>query len=64
MTSRLLAVRGRLQRQGLVVHVVAESFFDLTPELHRLRDDFRLPPEASDIHGGADSRLIKSRDFH
>jgi error-prone DNA polymerase len=64
MTSHFLAVGGRLQRQGLVVHVVAESFLDLTPELHRLRSGFRLPPEASDIHAGADSRLIKSRDFH
>src|SRR5262249_23107278 len=26
MTARFLAVRGRLQRAGLVVHVVAESF--------------------------------------
>ncbi len=33
MTSRFLAVRGRLQRAGLVVHVLAESFIDLTPSL-------------------------------
>ena len=33
MTSRFLAVRGRLQRAGLVVHVVAESFVDLSAEL-------------------------------
>ena len=38
MTARFLAVRGRLQRAGLVVHVVAESFVDLSAELHRLRD--------------------------
>ena len=33
MTGRFLAVSGRLQRVGLVVHVVAESFIDLSGEL-------------------------------
>ena len=31
--SRLMAVRGRLQREGLVIHVVAETFTDMTPYL-------------------------------
>ncbi len=30
MTARFLAVRGRLQRAGLVIHVIAESFVDLS----------------------------------
>ena len=30
MTARFLAVRGRLQRAGLVIHVVAENFVDLS----------------------------------
>ena len=38
MTSRFLAVRGRLQRAGLVIHVVAESFIDLSAQLPWLRD--------------------------
>lgn len=63
MTSRFLAVRGRLQRAGLVVHVVAETFIDLSADLHRLRDDEPLigsaiPQEPDDL------TLIKSRDFH
>src|ERR1700745_4342771 len=33
MTSRFLAVRGRLQRAGLVIHVVAENFTDLSTPL-------------------------------
>ena len=33
MTARFLAVRGRLQRAGLVIHVVAEKFIDLSAEL-------------------------------
>ncbi|MDP1730371.1 MAG: error-prone DNA polymerase [Devosia sp.] len=31
--SRLLAVKGQLQREGLVTHVVAHSFTDMTSEL-------------------------------
>jgi error-prone DNA polymerase len=38
MTSRFLAVRGRLQRAGLVIHVVAESFIDLSAQLPWLRE--------------------------
>jgi len=56
MTGEFLAIRGKLQRAGLVIHVVAESFMDLSVELRRLRqdglDDADLPA------------LIKSRDFH
>jgi error-prone DNA polymerase len=67
MTARFLAVRGRLQREELVIHVLAEAFLDLTGELPRLRDGedtikaFRKP--ASD-DSRPDSRLVKSRDFH
>ena len=53
MTGRFLAVCGRLQRVGLVVHVVAESFMDLSGELGRLTDD-----------SYEERPLLKSRDFH
>jgi error-prone DNA polymerase len=56
MTGEFLAIRGRLQRAGLVIHVVAESFMDLSQELRRLRQD--EPAEANL------PALIKSRDFH
>jgi error-prone DNA polymerase len=36
LASRLLAVRGRLQIEGMVIHVVAEDFIDMTDELVRL----------------------------
>jgi error-prone DNA polymerase len=65
MTSRFLAVRGRLQRAGLVVHVVAEELFDLTMELRRLRDGNLAVPEASSSpEEQPDLPLLKSRDFH
>lgn len=33
LAARLMAVRGKLQIEGLVIHVVAESFTDMTDEL-------------------------------
>ncbi len=44
MTARFLAVRGRLQRAGLVIHVVAQDFVDLSAELPSLRDGELFPP--------------------
>ena len=67
MTSRFLAVRGRLQRAGLVVHVLAESFIDLSAELSRLRDGELLaagPAAGARPPSQLDLPLLKSRDFH
>ena len=75
MTARLLAVRGRLQRAGLVIHVVAESFIDLSAQLpmlrnDRLRDGDPLSPTSSSPtssggpHPENTASLVKSRDFH
>nr|WP_233280970.1 error-prone DNA polymerase [Devosia oryziradicis] len=33
LSSRMLAVRGKVQREGLVIHVIAEDMVDLTPHL-------------------------------
>jgi error-prone DNA polymerase len=66
MTARFLAVRGRLQRAGLVIHVVADSFVDLSAELPWLREGGDL--FAPKFSGGPlpdDAALpLKSRDFH
>ena len=65
MTARFLAVRGRLQRAGLVIHVVAESFIDLSAELSSLRDGELYSADSSVVpHPELASPLIKSRDFH
>jgi error-prone DNA polymerase len=66
MTARLLAVRGRLQRAGLVIHVVAESFVDLSAELPWLREGGDLfSPKFSGGPLPQDATLaLKSRDFH
>jgi error-prone DNA polymerase len=64
MTARFLAVRGRLQRAGLVVHVVAQSFVDLSAELRRLSDGDLAAPEAGGVRPAqGELALVKSRDF-
>ncbi len=66
MTARFLAVRGRLQRAGLVIHVVAESFVDLSAQLPWLREGGDLfSPKLSGGPLPAESPLpLHSRDFH
>ncbi len=65
MSARFLLVRGRLQRAGEVVHVLAESFIDLTGALARLRDADRLGLETIGAPDTTPAPLpIKSRDFH
>jgi len=65
MTARFLAIRGRLQRVGLVIHVVAESFTDLSLLLPWLREGGDL--FAPKLAGGPipdDAIPLRSRDFH
>jgi error-prone DNA polymerase len=65
MTTRFLAVRGRLQRAGIVVHVLAETFIDLSAELNRLRDgELMAADSASPSPTQGQLPLLKSRDFH
>jgi error-prone DNA polymerase len=69
LASRLIAVRGRVQRDdsGYVIHVVAERFTDLS---HRLQDLVARPSQ--DINEADEPRgrprrpplLPASRDFH
>ena len=70
MAARLLKVSGELQREGIVIHVVARRMADLT---HRLRalaagHDPLKPPlaRADEIArpSGEDRRQYPSRDFH
>jgi error-prone DNA polymerase len=66
MTARFLAVRGRLQRAGLVIHVVAASFIDLSAMLPWLREGGDLfSPKFSGGPLPVDIPLpLRSRDFH
>ncbi|MFD0937117.1 OB-fold nucleic acid binding domain-containing protein, partial [Methylobacterium trifolii] len=68
LTAGMMGVRGRVQRQGIVVHVVAQGLVDLTPLLRRVgeREDgaaFPLPAGRGDEvrgGGGPDRREVET----
>ncbi len=73
LASRLLAVRGELQREGRVIHLVAQQFTDLTPHLTALAngqqfgdavlaraDEGRTGPPAYGSRDGGEQRRRES----
>jgi error-prone DNA polymerase len=66
MTARFLVARGRLQRAGLVIHVVASSFIDLSNDLHDLANGECFETQGGEKAERAPSgrELVKSRNFH
>jgi error-prone DNA polymerase len=60
MTGSFLVVHGQIQREGEVIHLVAERFTDLSGRLAELREDEAPITARSKVSG----RLIRSRDFH
>jgi error-prone DNA polymerase len=71
LSASMIGVRGRLQREGDVMHVVAQDLTDLSGLLQSVgeRDDFKWPTGRGDEarHGGGpDSRegiKVHTRDF-
>jgi error-prone DNA polymerase len=72
--ATLLQCRGRLQREGLVIHVVAERLADLSPRLATLRsrcfpvataraDEAKHPPTEKPRYPFPSEIRVKSRDF-
>jgi len=73
MGARLMEVRGRVEYDGEVIHVIAAHLTDATPDLHRLSGDMVDVPIPRLDHASASPnsghprkvRIIpKSRDFH
>jgi error-prone DNA polymerase len=70
LSARLLAVHGKLQKQGLVIHVIADHLEDLSHELEwLLRDEER--PEPDGMTGATATKkrkeprvMPRSRNFH
>jgi error-prone DNA polymerase len=56
LSSKLLAVRGRVQIEGLVIHVVAETFTDMTDDLialaggHSIGNAALIPADEGDMN--------------
>jgi error-prone DNA polymerase len=69
MAARLIEVRGRVEYDDEVIHVIAQHLTDATPSLHALSDDLLSPAtdRADHVSRGhpRNTRVIpKSRDFH
>jgi len=47
ITARLMRITGRLQREGIVIHLVADKIEDLSPLLDRLGNGISFQPELS-----------------
>jgi error-prone DNA polymerase len=63
MTAQFLMVRGKIEREGLVIHVVADQLIDLSDALKRLGDGTAgMPRTDKEMREG--SWKPKSRDFH
>jgi error-prone DNA polymerase len=63
MTAQFLLVRGKIEREGLVIHVVADELIDLSHELKRLGEGTAGTPRTDrEVREG--SWKPKSRDFH
>jgi error-prone DNA polymerase len=62
MGASFVIVHGQLQRQGEVIHLVAERFTDLSHKLSEMREDEAAPPLQAQSR--VTGRLIRSRDFH
>jgi error-prone DNA polymerase len=70
MAAAMIAVKGVMQKEGEVIHVVADRLEDMTPLLHRVGAmDFphRFAPADGGRGAAPDPRgaiRVKSRDFH
>jgi error-prone DNA polymerase len=62
MSASFLIVHGKVQAADGVIHVVAESFTDLSAELARMKQDPEAP--APTVRMRTSGRLQRSRDFH
>jgi error-prone DNA polymerase len=64
MSAQFLEVHGRIERQGLVIHVVADRLVDHSDELRALGDGTAgMPATAKQVREGS-WKPPKSRDFH
>ena len=67
MGARLMEVRGRLERDDAVIHVIAAHIRDASADLAQLSDDPLVPAAGRADHVGHPRKvrvIPKSRDFH
>ena len=69
LSARLMRVTGKLQREGIVTHLIADRLEDLSPLLDTLSEAPRAPTSVSNPPAPRHPRdqakvLFPSRDFH
>jgi error-prone DNA polymerase len=63
LSARLLGIEGRLQREGLVIHVIAKHLIDLSPCLATLNAPLDAPPGVLPDVDAAARNLYRARNF-
>ncbi|MDP5281031.1 error-prone DNA polymerase [Sphingomonas sp. DG1-23] len=61
MTATMLAIRGKVQKEGIVIHLVAETIIDLTPWLREV-GELELPRFTAPGDGATHGGTIDPRD--
>jgi len=61
MSATMLAIRGRVQREGIVIHVIADTITDLTGMLREV-GDLEMPSQAMPGDGATHGGTIDPRD--
>ena len=75
LTSRLFGIKGRVQKEGIVIHVIADEIEDLTHELATIATADKISSDIPDLRAVGTMRheteqlraarfVPKSRDFH
>jgi len=68
LSARMLAVKGELQREGLVIHVIANDLIDLTPELIAVAEGYDMGEaviaRADEGKTGPHGSRTRERDKH
>jgi error-prone DNA polymerase len=72
LSSRMLAVAGKLQTDGRVIHVIAQNFTDMTPMLVKVAQGHELGParlsradegrEGLPIRGGREEPMLRNEE--
>jgi len=63
MGARLMEVRGRVEYDDEVIHVIAAHMEDASGELHRLSEQPLAPPLARGDHAGSQGPLLPAEPF-
>jgi len=64
LASRLLFVEGELQREGIVIHIIAQRLFDITDRLMALADPITEIKKSENTTSKISAKMYSSRNFH